>query len=315
MAEAQSIESIILPVSENKNLGVWKSDDGGDIFPFYLSKKRLEEIATFKPRPSDVFIATHPKSGTTWMQTIVHVLMTHKQVEEQLDGLQPFLELPIVGSVEEGEKLPIAPFFYTLSFLENLANPRVFKTHLPFKFIPYTPDCKYIYTFRNPKDVVVSDFHYAKGMKFTSYKGTFEEYLGLFMRGELSHGFWYDHVLGWWTNRGRPNVLLISYESLILEFKGTVTKIADFLGLKITEEIFQLVLEYTKFDSVKINKFVNKSIIPWNPDSPAFIRKGIIGDWKNHFTQKQNKEFEAWYITPLQDSGLIEELVFQNPAD
>ena len=305
---AESDASVTLPISEKLNQGVWKSD--GDVFPFYLSKKRLQEIATFQPRPTDIFIATHPKSGTTWVQSIVQVLKSHTEIHEQLDSLQPFLELPLVLSSEEGDKLPIVPFYYTYSFMETLANPRIFKSHLSFKHIPYHPDCKYIYTYRNPKDVAVSDYYYSRGMKFISYKGSFDEYLGLFMRGQLSHGLWYEHVLSWWANRDKPNVLVISYESLKIDFKDTVCKIAKFLGLDFSEEIFNLVHEHTKFDSVKTNKYVNKSIIPWNTDSPSFIRKGKIGDWKDHFTSEQNARFESWYKAPLEGSGLLEEIIF-----
>ena len=310
MAESDNA-TIVLPKSENLDQGVWRIGD--DIFPFYLTRKRLEEIATFQPRSSDIFLATHPKSGTTWIQSIVQVLKTHSQIDQQLDWTQPFLELPLVSSSEEGDKLPVAPFYYTHFFMENLDNPRVFKTHLRFKYIPYSPDCKYIYTYRNPKDVVVSDYYYSKGMKFISYMGSFDQYLNLFMRGETSYGLWYEHVLGWWNVRDKPNVLVLSYESLTLNFKETIIKIANFLDFKFSEEIFNLVYEYTKFDSLKMNDCVNKSIIPWNLDNPPFIRKGTIGDWKNHFTPEQNDKFENWYSTALIGSGLLENIVFQNP--
>ena len=310
MAESENVTTVP-PRSGKIDQIMWSIGD--DVFPFYLTRKRLEEIATFQPRPSDIFIATYPKSGTTWVQSIVQVLKTHNQISQQLDWIQPYLEFPLVGSSEEGDKLPVAPFYYTYSFMESLENPRVFKTHLRFQRIPYSPDCKYIYTYRNPKDVAVSDYYYSKGLKFISYVGSFDHYLEQFMSAGRTHGLWYDHVLSWWRVRDKPNILVLSYESLILNFKDTIIKIADFLGLEYSEEIFNLVHKYTKFDSMKVNACVNKSIIPWNPDCAPFMRKGTIGDWKDHFTQEQNDKFEKWYSTPLADSGLLEHLIFQLP--
>ena len=40
-----------------------------------------------------------------------------------------------------------------------------------------------------------------------------------------------------------------------------------------------------------------------------FIRKGIIGDWQNHFTPEMNAEWDAWIEENLKGTGL--HMIFQ----
>ena len=68
-----------------------------------LLKERLSRIQTkegslkglrFKPRPSDVFVVTPPKCGTTWVQQIVHQLRTGGDMEfREITEVVPWIEL------------------------------------------------------------------------------------------------------------------------------------------------------------------------------------------------------------------------------
>lgn len=278
--------------SGSGNLGTWLYQDKE--FPFFATKYRLNEITQTHPRDSDIFIATYPKSGTTWVQTIVHLLLRKKPIESALDWLQPFLELPIVKSNEEGNKLPIAPFFYTEEFIEKLPIPRVFKTHLPWEIVPKNSNAKYIYTYRNPKDIVVSGYHYVKGLKYYSYHGTIDEYISLFKLGKVEYGDWRDHVNSWYNNKHLPNILLLTYEDLSKNFKSSVLRVAAFLSIELTNQLYEFVSDFSSFQSMKSNKFVNKSDVPWNKNTDAFIRNGTVGDWKNYFSDEQCVSFNSW---------------------
>ena len=69
---------------------------------------------------------------------------------------------------------------------ENLSSPRVFNTHLRFRHLPkdmISRSCKMIYVTRNPKDMAVSRYmHNVKGN--VGYKGTFSDYLPLYLDGK-----------------------------------------------------------------------------------------------------------------------------------
>ncbi len=42
---------------------------------------------------------------------------------------------------------------------------------------------------------------------------------------------------------------------------------------------------------------------------PNFLRKGIVGDWKNHFDDKTNEEWDEWIKDELKGSDF--EMVFE----
>ena len=84
---------------------------------------------------------------------------------------------------------------------ESLPNPRLIKSHLTADTIPKGSDksspCKYIYVYRNPKDVSVSFFFYLKGMagvetnKENAFSGPWEFFVDLFIEGHGRFRFYF----------------------------------------------------------------------------------------------------------------------------
>ena len=77
----------------------------------------------FRPRPSDILIATFPKCGTTWLQQIVHGLRTRGSMDfDEITLVVPWLELARDLGID-----PDGP---------QAAEPRAFKSHLSWHEIP-----------------------------------------------------------------------------------------------------------------------------------------------------------------------------------
>lgn len=77
------------------------------------------------------------------------------------------------------------PFGPVYEFLKNQTSQRFMKFHLPLKLLPRKikeVGAKVVYVARNPKDVVVSKFHFQSG-NFFGFNGSFEEYVEYFMSG------------------------------------------------------------------------------------------------------------------------------------
>jgi len=124
--------------------------------PFFTTPEfRAEFRKDFKLRPeSDIFIVTYPKSGTTWMQSILRTMLFTEDTPE-------WAKMPLA------ERFPWVDFIPGMSVtdLEKLPDPRVIKCH---NHTPQEMDdlifkgnrkAKIIYMVRDPRDACVSLYH------------------------------------------------------------------------------------------------------------------------------------------------------------
>merc|ERR1712137_654373 len=76
-------------------------------------------------------------------------------------------------------------------------------------------------------------------------------------------------------------VCVVYYEALKQNLPAQLDRVASFLGLELTEARRNAVQHAIGFDSMKND-----------PKHAMLMRKGIIGDWKNHLTAKHWEEFD-----------------------
>ncbi len=244
----------------------------------------------FVPRADDVFIVTYPRSGTTWMQMILYQLTT--------EGSTDFPHIYEYCPEFESSGLSAGGF-------EARPSPRLFKSHWPFHRIPKGPG-KYSYVARTGRDVAVSYYHLYHS--HYGYRGTFEEFFDLFMRGQLDHGSWFAHVKGWWRRRHDPNVLCLRYEELLGDLEGTIRNIAAFCGLTVPEERFPTLLERCSFAFMKRHEsqFDPLSGQLWEQGLQlnAFLRQGRAGEGKERLTPHQAAWFERVFEKELGATGI-----------
>lgn len=261
-----------------------------------------EQIWNFQARPDDLLIATYPKAGTTWVQEIVDFIQSEGDADRchraPIHDRFPFIEwkIPFLESgLEQAEAMP---------------SPRTLKTHLPIGLLPPSfleKNCKIIYVARNPKDNMVSYYHFHRMNKALPAPGTWEEYFESFLAGKVCWGSWYDHVRGWWDAKDQHRILYLFYEDMKENPKREIQKLAEFIGKSLDDEILDKIIHHTSFDVMKQNPMANYSSIPakfMNHSISPFMRKGTVGDWKNHFTVAQNERFDEDYGKRMADTTL-----------
>ncbi|XP_037274795.2 sulfotransferase 1B1 isoform X2 [Rhipicephalus microplus] len=294
--------------------GVWMHN----VFP----EDAINSAIDYKHQDGDVIVVTYPKCGTNWTMIIVHSIISRG---EELPGVVEFrLACPFIEMTGAGPAL-------------NPSRTGPIMTHLPLEVFPPVDNAKYIYVARNPYDCAVSYYHFLKGLTpKTVTDVSFEQFLPLFLSGKVIYGDYFDHLLPWYERRNNANVLFLTYEQLKADTKTQILKIADFIGeehgaaLRRDDNLLQKLLHASSLENMKrffserplegVKKILDitcdKSVSPGTlENTPAkfdemhegsgFVRKGIVGDWRNYFAEEQIKRTKDWIEIKTQGSDVM----------
>ncbi|NWI20550.1 ST3A1 sulfotransferase, partial [Crypturellus soui] len=257
---------------------------------FYFGTKlttaeHIDSLETFEIRNSDVFIVTFPKSGTVWTQNILSLIMH----EGHRNGTE---------NIQNMDRIPWLEYNVKNMDYSALPSPRVFATHLPYYLTPRdlrNKRARVIYVARNPKDVLVSYFHYSKIMTTIEQVPDFNLFMERFLAGKVLGSSWLDHVTGWYSHAQDFNILFLTYEEMKKDLQSAVLKICNFLGRKLSEKEVESVVRQATFENMKKDPRANYEKLPGyikEDKQSHFLRKGTIGDWKNIMTVAQSERVD-----------------------
>ncbi|KAM7252060.1 hypothetical protein ACFE04_023943 [Oxalis oulophora] len=268
---ARSFEEYSELISSLPKEKTWANDEiickykGTWFFPNGLGLEGLLWMQDhFNPKPTDIFLMTYSKCGTTWLKALVYSIETQTSCH-----LLAFLILDL--------------------------------------------GCKMVYMSRDPKDTVVSQWHFLNKMKCDVYGQTpvpIEEAFHSFCRGMCPLGSYWDFVLGYWraSLECPENLIFLKYETMKEDALGQVKKLAEFLGYPFTKEeeeneVIQEIVKLCSFESLS-NLQVNKTGLSLlNLENKSFFRKGEIGDSKNHLTPDMMELIDKVTKEKLSDTG------------
>lgn len=253
---------------------------------------------------SNIYVVGYPKSGNTWVTRL----------------LARAIQIPAgngMGGNDDAEIATDVNKFLSSSSCDS--NFRVRKSHLfPqdfLKLIDLNPK-RIVYVIRDIKDVTISSYFYFKyidddlirlrswkelrGMmllrilKYIKARYKFNRFVKK-MSGSWDDqiGCWADHIKQWHQYLNIKSSILsvvISYEELSRNPKLAIEKILDKLELSLPLNVnLDDIVENESFSQKKESiKRTDDASIPMGKGlNLHHLRKGVIGDWKNYLTKKQ----------------------------
>jgi len=229
--------------------------------------------------PEDVMLASYPKSGSTWLSFMLAELLWQAGREQTLLDNR---YLPQIGKQSRA--------------IRRLPNGgRLIRTHERRR------PCyrKAIYVLRDGRDVAVSMYWQIK--RVCSMEADFSSYLSAYLDGSLTGaGAWHEHVLGWLESPtlNSGNVLVVRYEDMQENAARELRRTAEFLGVERTADEISRAIQAGSLDAMKGREQASPGIA--HRESGATIpvvRKGIVGDWTNYFSEADLGRF--WEVCGL----------------
>ncbi len=262
-------------------------------------------------RPDDVVISTPSKCGTTWMQTIVGMLLLDRtDLGAPIGTLSPWLDMLIRTDDE------------VFGLLERQTHRRFIKTHTPLDGIPSLATVTYLAVIRHPLDVALSDADHGANQKDRASELRVEvsgpaddvpprtprpedptEFLRWFIdndeppTGSGPNGLrdYCEQVRTYWDARHEPNVHLFHYADLWADLDAEMRRVAAALRVQVDEERWPAFVEAATLDSMRSRAPMaapDAHLDIWHAPE-AFFRSGGTRDWASRLSAEEVAHFHA----------------------
>ncbi|KAK9055006.1 hypothetical protein SSX86_026085 [Deinandra increscens subsp. villosa] len=291
----------------------WKNRHLYNYNGFWLSplvlKTNLLLHTYFKSHPTDIFLASFMKSGTTWLKALMFSTLNRHHYtfsDHYLHKHGPQSTFPLL----DVESYPISDF-------TTFSPPRLFATHFARSLLPSCiTSGKFVYVCRNPKDVLISKWLFMSKLRPKDIPPlSLDEAFELFSLGVSEFGPFWEHVLSYWraSLESPKKILFLKYEEVKKQPEVVVRKLATFLGKPLTAEeeekgVVGEIVKLCSFESLR-NLEVNKNGMEKfgkvvEIEKRDFFRKGEIGDWKNYLSDEMKERIDGITDDKFRGSGL-----------
>ena len=264
----------------------------------------------FSLRDDDVIITTPSKCGTTWMQTIVGMLLRDR------------VDLPSIGAISPWLDMQVRTEEEVFGLLDAQTGRRFIKSHTPLDGLPFNPSVTYIAVIRHPLDVALSDRDHMANMRRDRAMELREAAVGAFQApvwrdeepednaeflrwfidndreptGSGPYGLrdYCNQIRTYWDARAEPNVHLFHYSDMWNDLDSEMRRVAAALKVEVDEA------RWPDFVQAATLKSMRERAADAAPDvhlglwkSPeSFFRVGGTRDWAALLTPQDIDHFE-----------------------
>ena len=276
-----------------------------------------------------IWIASYPKSGNTWLRSIISSLLYTTDGIFDFKLIKKIKQFPTRNQFQDFTKNfndinEISKFWLLAQDKINLTEEiKFFKTHNlncavnKNSFTNKSHTLGTIYVVRDPRNLVNS-------IKNHYNKGNDEEAKNFLISKKILSrvpkdneadiatllGSWSDHY-NFWTKKN-SNLLLIKYEDLILDTKKELERIIiylkKFMTVEINPEKIKNILSTTSFDHLKNleNKgLFNENVYDSKKNKIRFFNKGPSNDWTKVLDKKIQDDIEKIFYKEMKELSYI----------
>lgn len=261
-------------------------------------------------RAGDIVVVTPPKTGTTWTQRIIDMLLHQSAAPRQIMEEHPWLDARFVPQQEIAAALSMR------------TDRRSLKSHSPLNALPLHDDVLYINVARDPRDAVMSFFNHCTHYSDELLEGL--DQIGLndpaiaaphprapgdpraFFRRWLrdpQHAPFDDFTMAeffeiersFWEERARPNILMVHYNDLKADRDGEMRRIAQFCGIDTPQPLWNEIVAAADFDAMKRDgpSMLGMAEMGFKGGADTFLHKGTNGRWASVLSEDDLADYAA----------------------
>jgi len=248
----------------------------------------------FEPRPDDVVLSTPPKSGTTWIQAILSLLITgDPEVVAKPSQNAPWIDINVRDVAELMERL------------EAQTGRRHVKSHTPFDGLPVWADLRYICVYRHPIDVhfsfrrhVANLAHSGTGVSFPEDPvESFHQFLEDDLFDAASLQMIVDHYRSALAleEEGADNLLRLHYADMCRDPAAAIGRIADHIGITHPPALMARLVDAASFANMKANavRFAPGAGVGFWHDDAGFFDAASSNKWEGVLSENDLAAYRA----------------------
>ncbi|MCK0149091.1 sulfotransferase domain-containing protein [Marivita sp. S6314] len=249
-------------------------------------------------RPDDVIAVTPPKSGTTWMQTIVALLFSgDPDVETNLSVKMPWVDIRVREMSEVAERL------------DAMTHRRCLKSHTPLDGLPLDDQAQYICVFRHPLDAHFSCRTHMQNIPMPWFGlwypeddadgVTFRRFLDGGPEGFDGDALPLAHILRHYkcalSRAGRSNVSMFHYADMIRDLPGTFARVARLLNITHSDAVMEQLIQSASFDHMRTHadRYAPAGGTGFMKSDTDFFHSGTCGKWIGKLSDSELAAYDA----------------------
>lgn len=261
------------------------------VYPRYASQRRAcragyREYGHLYPQ-NVLFIAGLPKSGTTWLERMI----------SSYPGFHELLIPDVERFAQSSDAGPAYDLEYDLP--EDMFSRFDRMLVLTKMHVPGSPHnvrllreagVRYAVIYRDLRDVAVSLYFYVRQTPWHPHHTRLADTSvqeGLHFFAENLIEAYAEWIRSWQRNRDPHASLVLRYEDVLADPVASVTAVARHFQLDDSPGRVREIVERHSFERLSRGRARGQE------SAQSFFRKGVAGDWRNHFTPELVEAFKS----------------------